>query len=113
VKELTRHRVPPHAEAGPNKRPRNLLDRLSTHCSAVLALLHDFQVPSDNNQAERDLRMAKVKLKVSGCFRSPTGADYFCRIRGYISTMRKQDCSVFAGLVSVFAGQPHIPPLTA
>jgi len=57
--------------------------------------------------------MAKVKLKVSGCFRSPTGADYFCRIRGYISTLRKQDYSVFAGLVSVFAGQPYIPRLTA
>lgn len=57
--------------------------------------------------------MVKVKLKVSGCFRSPEGADYFCRIRGYISTLRKQDSSIFEGLVSIFAGQPYMPRLNA
>lgn len=84
-----------------------------THRGAILAFLYDFDVPFDNNRAERDLRMIKVKLKVSGCFRSPDGADYFCRIRGYISTLRKQECSVFEGLVSVFAGQPYMPQLDA
>ncbi len=91
----------------------NLLDRLSTHRKAILAFLHDFAVPFDNNRAERDLRMIKVKLKVSGCFRSTAGADYFCRIRGYIATLRKQGYSVFEGLVSVFAGQPYMPRLEA
>lgn len=110
------HANPPPSPTGRRGRPkqtpaRNLLDRLITHRGAVLAFLYDFNVPFDNNRAERDLRMIKVKLKVSGCFRSPEGADYFCRIRGYMSTLRKQDYSVFDGLVSVFAGQPYMPRL--
>ena len=84
-----------------------------THRAAVLAFLHDFRVPFDNNQAERDLRMLKVKHKVSGCFRSPEGADYFCRLRGYISTLRKQEHSILDGITSVFAGQPYMPRLEA
>ena len=109
---------PPPKPTGQRGRPkqtpaRNLLDRLETHRAAILAFLHDFRVPFDNNQAERDLRMLKVKHKVSGCFRSPDGADYFCRIRGYISTLRKQGYSILDGLTSVFAGQPYMPRLVA
>jgi len=75
--------------------------------------MHDFRVPFDNNLAERDLRMAKVRQKIAGCFRSWHGAEIICRIRGYISTMRKQGHNALVALRSVFAGQPLMPRLTA
>jgi transposase len=117
LNEGLRANPPPLASGKRGRRKRtparNLLERLATHRGAVLAFLHDFRVPFDNNQAERDLRMLKVKAKVSGCFRSPDGAAQFCRIRGYISTLRKQDFSVLDGLTSLFAGQPVMPRLDA
>lgn len=62
-----------------------------------------------NNLAERDLRMAKVKQKISGTFRSWDGAHDFCRIQGYISTARKNSVPVIGALADVFEGKPSMP----
>jgi transposase len=85
---------------------KNLLDDLLRRAEQVLAFLDDLSVPFTNNQAERDLRMVKVQQKIAGTFRSEDGATAFCRIRSYLSTMRKQGHAMLAALAAVFTGQP-------
>jgi len=108
--------LPPDPLPKPGKRGRRkrhparcLWDRLRTSQQQVLRFIHNLAVPFDNSQAERDIRMVKVQQKVSGCFRSSAGADAFCRIRGYISTMRKQGHALLPVLEGALAGYPISP----
>jgi hypothetical protein len=72
----------------------------------VLAFVDDLSIPFTNNQAERDLRMAKVQQKLADTFRSDTGATAYCRLRSYLATMRKQGHGMLAALTAVFNGRP-------
>ena len=92
-------------------KPRNLLDRLDKQRHQALLFAYRFDVSFDNNLAERDIRMVKVQQKVSGCFRSQDGAKSFCRIRGYLSTMKKQGGNLLAALLGAFCGCPPLPNL--
>jgi transposase len=98
--------LPPRDYNHPRKRNRtkaqNLLRRLEEYESEVFRFYTDFNVPFDNNLAERDLRMAKVKQKISGCFRSERGAHYFARLRSYISSARKQGLNTLEALRAIF-----------
>lgn len=90
---------------------RNLLDRFRDHPDSVLAFMRDFAVPFDNNQSERDLRMMKLRQKISGTFRSFQALVNFCRIRGYVSTARKNGINALDALQRVFRDNPFVPTI--
>jgi len=89
--------------------PRRLLNRFVSYQGDVLRFVTDFAVPCDNNQAERDIRMVKLRQKVSGCLRSTVGAEKFVNIRSVMSTARKQAVNEFDVLLHAFTGNSWIP----
>ena len=87
---------------------RNLVERLIREQNAVLAFAFNKEVPFTNNLAERDIRPAKVKQKISNCFRTFKGAEIYARIEGFISTVRKHNRNVFSELCTTFEGHNFI-----
>lgn len=83
----------------------NLWERLKTHETAVLLFASNPDVPFTNNRAERDLRMSKVKQKVSGCFRNPHFAAAYCRISSYLQTMANKGVNPLVAIHMAFSGQ--------
>ena len=89
------------------KKPKstNLLERFIKYKDNVLAFAFNKEVPFTNNQAERDLRVAKIKMKVSNCFRSFDGATWYARIAGFISTVQKHGRNIFDEILNTLLGQ--------
>ena len=101
---------PPPNKTGKRGRPKKgkalcLIERMDNHREEILRFMKEKDVPFDNNLAERDLRMVKVRQKISGTFRNINRVEDYCRIRSYISTMKKQKKDVFTALVDSF--KPH------
>jgi transposase len=89
-----------HNRAGKHRPGFNLLTRLKTFKADVLRFLVDFDVPFTNNLAEQDIRMTKVKMKISGAFRTLAGARNFACLRSIVSTARKQGCEILQTLAA-------------
>lgn len=101
---------PPKKKRGRQAKTKsqNLLARLGDFEDSVLAFLHDINVPFTNNLAEQDIRMIKVRLKISGCFRTVQGAENFARIRSYLSTARKQGRNILDSVTDAIKGKPFL-----
>jgi transposase len=112
--EVNPFKPPPIKKRGRPKKTkaRNLIERFRDYADDILRFFYDFKVPFDNNFSERDLRMMKVKQKISGCFRSLNGAKFFARIRSFIITARKQKVNVFKALSNLFIDNSIASQLT-
>ncbi|MDQ5921222.1 MAG: transposase [Pseudomonadota bacterium] len=89
-----------------NQEINAILNRLRKYQREYMAFVYDFEMPTTNNQAERDIRMIKLRQKISGCFRNKEYAGYFLRIRGFISTMKKQGLDILDSLKRIIIN-PH------
>ncbi len=107
--------APPKEKGKRGRTPKGkalcLLERLQNHKKSVVDFICDFKKPFDNNLAERDVRMIKVKEKISGTFRSDKGAQRFCKIRSLISTAIKQNQNVFDSIKNIFLGKSFLENL--
>lgn len=104
-------RVPATGKRGITQQSKaaNLLHRLRQYADDVWRFMTEPAVPFTNNIAEQAVRMPKVKQKISGCFRTTSGADTFCIIRSYLATLHKQDADLFDALRNTFSGSAPQP----
>ncbi len=107
---------PPPPRTGKRGRPAlgpagSLLARLATHREDVLRFATDLRVSFTNNQAERDIRMVKLQQKISGGWRSQTGAESFLAVRSYLSTARKHGQHAMDVLRELFTSSAWLPAI--
>ncbi len=99
-----------NARSNPVMRKHNALARrLLERQDDYLRFTRDWRIPPDNSGSERDIRMIKLRQKVSGCLRTHTGATQFCAIRSYLSTAAKHGKHFFEVLVMLAEGRPWLP----
>jgi transposase len=91
------------------KKRHALATRMQAREDDYLRFARDLRVPFSNNEAERAIRMSKLRIKISGCMRSMTGAEEFCAIRSYLATAARHGISALAALTQAFQGRPWIP----
>lgn len=103
--------VNPRPETGRGVRIVALIDRLRTAATEIWRFTRDFAVPFDNNQAERDIRMVKLQIKISGTWRTTGGARDWLTIRAYISTVTKNGLNVYQAIRDALTGNAWLPPL--
>jgi transposase len=94
------------------KKHNALARRLADRQDDYLRFTHDWRIPPDNNGSERDIRMIKLRQKISGCLRTLAGAKQFCAIRSYLSTAAKHGRNFFDTLVMLAEGRPWLPTHT-
>ncbi len=111
AKGLAANQEPAHRKRDSvERRSFNLVTAFKTHRRSILRYMYNLDVGFTNNQAERDLRPTKLHRKISGCFRSHTGAERFANLRSYLSTTRKNGVSAIDALTRLFDGNPWMPP---
>lgn len=115
ILELADGECPPPPDSAAKKKgkkkkgkERSLVERLRKLKASVCLFVHDFRVPFDNNQAERDVRNVKTKAKVSGCFRTEAGAQHYLDVMSFLSTGRKHGINAFVALTAAFSGNADI-----
>jgi transposase len=91
------------------KKRHALAKRMRDRAGDYLRFAHDLRVPFDNNEAEQVIRMSKLRIKVSGCMRSMTGAQIFCAIRSYLATASRHGTGSLDALIRAAQGDPWIP----
>ena len=92
------------AKKGKKTEPERMVLRLAKYEQETLLFMYDFSVPFDNNGTEQSIRMPKLKQKISGCFRTVSGAEVFARIRSYTSTVKKKGGNVYDGIKAALRG---------
>lgn len=90
-----------------------LARRMCERIDDYLRFAHDIRrCPFDNNAAEREVRMVKIRQKISGAMRTLTGAEHFCHLRSYLATATKHDINLYGALVQLTSGRPWIPTIS-